>query len=122
MEPLKVLVIDDDPSTCSLLQTILEMENYQTAVASKIENRNIIALLNQERPDILILDLHLGSEETLKYLAAIRRQPDWQALAILMISAADYAKECLAAGADAFVLKPFGWQEITTATNQLVHK
>lgn len=122
MKSLKVLIVDDDPSTCSLLQTILEMEHYQIASANEIDNGDIIALLNKEQPDILTLDINLAGEQTLKYLATIRHHPDWQHLDILMISAADQAEACLEAGANGFVVKPFGWQEITTAIKQMTNK
>ena len=119
MESLKVLVIDDDATTCSLLETVLQMENYQTASTNKIENGDIIAVLNNERPDMLILDFHLGSIETLEYVTAIRADTNWQRLPILMASAIDRSQECLKAGANEFILKPFNWQEMIRSINKL---
>jgi DNA-binding response OmpR family regulator len=119
MESLKVLVIDDDETTCNLLETVLQMENYRTASASKIENGDIIALLNNEKPDILILDFHLGSIETIGYVNAIRANADWQHLPIMMTSAIDRHQECLAAGGNVFMLKPFDWQEMITSIKKM---
>ena len=110
MENLKVLVIDDDPMTCSLLETILQMENYQTVSANSIEN--ILSLLDQEKPHILILDFHLGTKETLEQVPIIRADADWRHLPILMTSAIDLRQDCLEAGANGFILKPFNWQEM----------
>ena len=118
MKPFKVLIIDDDPSTCSLIQTILEMEDYQTASINQIE-AGIIPLLDKEQPHILILDFHLRDQETLNYIETIRQHPDWQNLAILTISAIDRAEESLKAGANDFLLKPFDFQDIITAVNQM---
>ena len=120
MKSLKVLVVDNDPSTCALLQTIFEMENYQTASVNEIEHKDVIALLEREQPDLLILDFHLGGLKTLNCLNSIRNHPDWQAIPILMISAEDRSQECLEAGADDFVLKPFNWQTIIAATKDLL--
>jgi len=50
MENLKILIIDDDPTTCTLLKTTLEMEGYQTASVHNIENEDIIVLLNNQKP------------------------------------------------------------------------
>ncbi len=119
MESLKVLVIDDDATTCSLLETVLQMENYQTASANKIENGDIMAILNNEKPDMLILDFHLGVIETLEYTTVIRTNANWQHLPILMTSAIDRRQECLKAGANEFILKPFNWQEMTQIINKL---
>ncbi len=119
MKNLKILVIDDDATTCSLLETVLQMENYQTASTNKIEKGDIIALLNNEKPHMLILDFHLGSTETLESVTTIRANADWQNLPILMTSAIDRGQECLKAGANEFILKPFDWQEITKSVNQM---
>jgi DNA-binding response OmpR family regulator len=119
METLKVLVIDDDATTCSLLETILQMENYQTASANSIEGGDIGLLLNKENPHILILDFHLGSKETLEFVTAIRATTEWQHLPILMTSAIDRRQHCLQAGANGFILKPFDWQMMMKAVNTI---
>jgi len=72
MDNLKILVVDDDKTTCTLLETVLKMENYQTASANQSENEDIVALLNNERPDILILDYHLDDQETVDFVPTIR--------------------------------------------------
>lgn len=122
MKNLKVLVIDDDRTTCTLLETVLKMEGYQTGSARGIDNEDIISLLEKEKPDLVIMDFHLGSIDTLDYMAAIRANISWQHLPILMTSAIDHYKECTAAGADKFILKPFEWQTITNWANQMAHK
>jgi DNA-binding response OmpR family regulator len=116
---LKVLVIDDDPTTCHLLEMILQMEDHQTASANSLMSEDILPLLNREKPDLLILDFHLGSQETLKHIATIRNSVEWRQLPILMTSAIDRRKECLAAGASDFILKPFNWQEIIESVNKI---
>ena len=115
----KVLVVDDDATTCSLLETVLQMEEFPTSSINKVENDDIIAALDKEKPGILILDYHLGSIETLAFITSIRASNDWQSLPILMTSAIDRRQECLKAGANKFMLKPFDWQEVTNQVNQL---
>ena len=119
MKKLKVLVIDDDATTCNLLETILQMEDYQTASVSNITGLDIISLLDQQAPHILILDLHLGSKETLDYITTIHATVAWQQLPILMTSAINRHQECLDAGATGFILKPFNWQELIKAINKI---
>ena len=117
MEKGKILIIDDDPMTCSLLETILQMENYQTASATGFGD--ILALLDKEQPGILILDFHLGAQETLGQVPLIRANAVWQHLAIVMTSAIDRRQDCLEAGADEFILKPFNWQEMIKIVNKI---
>jgi DNA-binding response OmpR family regulator len=117
MEKEKVLIIDDDPMTCNLLETILQMENYQTASATGFGD--ILTLLDKEQPGILILDFHLGKQETLEQVPLIRTNGVWQHLSIVMTSAIDRRQDCLEAGADEFILKPFNWQEMIKIVNKI---
>ena len=119
MKTLKVLVIDDDPMTCNLVETILQMEDYETASANVIGNEGIISLLEDEKPHIIILDYHLGPQETLEFVVDIRSNETWQRLPILMTSAIDRRKNSLEAGANDFLLKPFNWQEMTERINNM---
>jgi DNA-binding response OmpR family regulator len=119
MNKLKILVIDDDITTCNLLKTVLQMENYEAVASSSIKDGDILWLLNKEQPEILILDFHLGAEDALEYLSVIRVDADWKSLPILVTSAIDRRRDCLAAGANDFVLKPFNWEEITGIVNKL---
>lgn len=120
MESRKVLIVDDDVTVCGLLETVLKLEGYRTASASEIEDDDIIALLNSEKPHLLILDFHLGpTKETLGFVTAVRGNPDWEHLPILMTSAIDRRQECVEAGVDHFLLKPFDWQEMTKSVNRI---
>ena len=119
MEHLKILIVDDDPTTCTLLETTLEMEGYQASSAHSIENDDVLFLLNNEKPDILFLDFHLGSGDALQYMIAIRNDVAWQHLPVLMTSAIDRSQECLAAGANSFILKPFDWDGITNTIDEV---
>ena len=118
MDSLKILIIEDDPTTCALLKTSLELEGYRISFVYNVENHGVLALLNQEKPDILLLDFYLSSQETLPYLASIRDDADWQNLPVLMASAIDHEQECLAAGATDFMLKPFNWDDLIDKVKQ----
>jgi len=119
MEDLKVLVIDDDPMTCNLLETILQMEKYQTVSANHVTNDDIVSLLDKEKPHLVIMDFYLGAKETLEYMVTVRASETWQGLPILMTSAIDRSKDCLKAGANDFIVKPFDWQEVTRRVNNI---
>ena len=87
MENLKVLVIDDDPTTCNLLETVLQMEEYQTTAVNSIGNGDIFSLLKEEKPQLLILDFHLDGEDALKYVSNIRANSAWALTAVPIILA-----------------------------------
>lgn len=105
--------------TCNLVETILQMEKYKTASAHSIGDEGIVPLLESEKPDIIILDFHLGAQETLQFVVEIRADENWEKLPILMTSAIDRSKSSLEAGANDFLLKPFNWQEMTELINKM---
>lgn len=72
MDKPKIIIIDDDPTICNLLETILRMEDYETVSAVDISADTIIPLLEREQPQLLILDLHLQAKETLAFVPIIR--------------------------------------------------
>ena len=119
MDTLKILIIDDSSGTRDLLTTILEMEDFQVAGVGQVEQGDIIATLAQLQPDFLILDYHLKGEETAQYVKTIRDTPAWQNIGILMISAIDREKECLHAGANGFIIKPFDWQDLLSTIRKI---
>ena len=115
----KLLVIDDDPMTCRLIEMVLQMEDYRTTSVNYIGEEGIIAILNDKEPDMVILDIHLGSKETLEELRAIRTSRNWRKLPILMTSAIDRRQASLQAGANDFILKPFDWQVLLERVNKM---
>lgn len=114
------MVIDDDAMTCNLIETVLKMEGYQTASINRIESNNILLLLEKEHPDLILLDVHLGSQETIQFVQGIRASKKWSLLPIIMTSAIDYRQTCLAAGATDFFVKPFKWDDITNRINSIL--
>ena len=102
----KVLLADDDYTMVSLLKTLLNMEGYQVATlldkpGDILENIRVI------KPDILLLDVYLGDRNGLDLVHQIRQTPDLKNIRIVMVSGIDKTEECLAAGADKFLLKPY---------------
>jgi len=108
---LKVLLADDDFTMVSLLETLLNMEGYQVATLMD-KTGDILDNIRHEKPDILLLDIFLGDRNGLDILRQIRATLDMKDLKIVMVSGVDKAEECLAAGANAFLLKPYMPEEL----------
>jgi DNA-binding response OmpR family regulator len=116
----KILVVDDDPMTCHLLETFLQMENFQTSSATSIQDGGLIPILEEEQPDVLVLDVHLVSYETLGEVKRVRATERWRTLPIIMTSAINHSRRCREAGANDFILKPFDWQDVTHRINTIL--
>lgn len=102
----KVLLADDDFTMVALLKTLLGMEGYQ--VATLLDKKgNIMENIRREKPDVLLIDIFLGTRNGMDLVRQIRETPDMKDLKIVMVSGIDKTEECLAAGANAFLLKPY---------------
>jgi len=102
----KVLLADDDFTMVSLLKTLLGMEGY-TVTTLWDKKGNILDNIRKEKPDVLIIDIYLGDHNGMDIVRQIRKTPDLSALNIIMASGIDKTEECLAAGANDFLLKPY---------------
>jgi CheY-like chemotaxis protein len=102
----KVLLADDDYTMVSLLKTLLGMEGYQvTTLLDK--TGDILDNVRNEAPDILLIDVFLGDRNGLDLVRDIRATDGIKDIRIVMVSGIDKTEECLAAGANVFLLKPY---------------
>jgi CheY-like chemotaxis protein len=101
----KILLAEDDRTMISLLTTLLKMEGHQVTVLDT--QADISSIVAQEKPDILLMDIHLGGQNGMDIVETIRKDPANTRLKIVMTSGLDMRDQCLQRGADHFLLKPF---------------
>lgn len=101
----KIMLAEDDPTMLSLLKTLLRMEGFETVTLS--EHENVLDAIYRDRPDLVLLDVHLVQGNGVDLLREIRSDVSLQGLYIIMQSGMNLEAECTAAGADAFLLKPY---------------
>jgi two-component system KDP operon response regulator KdpE len=108
--PLKVLVVDDEPPIRKLLRTGLGTQGYQTLDAP---NAKAALDLMSDKPDLVILDLGLPDMQGLDLLRQIRARREDVPIVVLSSRGDETAKvEALDLGADDYVTKPFGMEEL----------
>jgi two-component system phosphate regulon response regulator PhoB len=103
----RILIIDDDPSGTQLLITLVGFEGHE---GLKPENwRDLLEDVDRLRPDLVIVDVHLRTQDGILLLRKLRENPDpdLASIPVLMMSAENYRKRCMAAGANDFIEKPF---------------
>ncbi len=108
---VKVLLADDDFTMVSLLKTMLGMEGYQVSTLLD-KTGDILDNIRSEKPDVLLIDIFLGDRNGMDVVRQIRETPDLKGLKVVMVSGIDKSDECLEAGANAFLLKPYMPQEL----------
>jgi CheY-like chemotaxis protein len=101
----KVLLLEDDRDMNMLLRTLLEIEGYQ--VLPYQADQPALPQVESLLPDLLLLDVHLGGQDGLQILREIRQKPALRDVRIVMTSGINLTEECLHAGANAFIVKPY---------------
>lgn len=107
---LKVLVIDDEPPIRKLLRMGLITQGYEILEAPN--GKTALDLLPQD-PDLIILDLGLPDMQGLDLLRVVRAENENVAVVVLSSRGDETGKvEALDGGADDYVTKPFGMNEL----------
>lgn len=116
---IDVLVLEDDPDLCLLMQTMLKFSGLET---DRIENPALLnAKLLQVNPKLLLMDMLLSGSDGRDICRKLKGDEAYQDLQIMMVSAHPDADEtCRAAGADDFLGKPFDMEEFLKKVNNLV--
>ena len=106
----RVLVVDDEPQIVRGLRVVLRGAGYEVESAqTKSQALDVVAV---RPPDAMVLDLVLPDGSGVEVCAEVRR---WSALPIIVLSALGDEREkvkALDAGADDYVTKPFGTDEL----------
>lgn len=115
-----ILVVDDDDIFTGLLKTVFEMEGYRAVIVACPDD--VVPTARRERPALVVMDVHTGSGDTLRVLRKLRADEVLKAVPVVMTSGMDHKAESLAAGANAFILKPFRPSELLKAVAGLVDR
>jgi response regulator RpfG family c-di-GMP phosphodiesterase len=117
----RVLVIDDDRLLCELIRTTFELEGFEVESAYDVIEAE--RLLAGSRPDAILLDIGLPGIDGIFYLERLRETPQTSTIPILAISGSDEAgRAARAAGAEAFLRKPFSPLELLALVRPLLEQ
>lgn len=116
----RILVVDDDPKIRALLRRSLEGESYNVSEASDMSET--LTEITARPPDLITLDLQLGTDDGFEVARAIRRVSD---VPIVMITAkADLIDRIvgLEIGADDYIPKPFHVREVIARVKSVLRR
>jgi DNA-binding NarL/FixJ family response regulator len=106
MSPLRVLLVDDHAIVRAGLRALLQDIEGVEIVAEAADGLTAVALAQQHRPDLVIMDIAMRDLNGLEATALIRRErPDIRVLILSMHNSKEYVLEALSAGACAYLLK-----------------
>jgi len=103
----KIAILEDDLTMSSLLKTLFTLEGYQVVVLHPEDGNLILHQVDDEKPSVLLFDVHLKYFNSIEITRKIRQSESGKNMLIVMVSGMDLRKDCLAAGANLFLLKPY---------------
>ena len=109
----KILVIDDEPNIVQTLQDRLEMNEY--TVFTACNGRDGLDKIEQNKPDVVLLDVIMPIMDGLEMLEMMRKQPENQSISVIMLTARSQTQDIAranACGIDDYIVKPFDLSEL----------
>ncbi|MGW7332789.1 response regulator [Streptomyces sp. NPDC054840] len=116
----RVLVVEDEPQIVRALVINLKARRYEVDAAA--DGASALELAAARRPDVVVLDLGLPDMDGVEVIKGLR---GWTRVPILVLSArhsSDEKVEALDAGADDYVTKPFGMDELLARLRAAVRR
>jgi two-component system OmpR family response regulator len=119
--PVRVLVVDDEPSLAELLSNVLRYEGWETQTAA--DGASAVRAAREFQPDAVVLDIMLPDFDGLEVLRRLRAiQPH---VCVLFLTARDAVEDRVAgitAGGDDYVTKPFSLEEVLARLRGLLRR
>jgi len=110
MSDTTILIVDDEPQIRRVMRTTLTSHGYSVVEAASGEEA--LEKLRAERPDLIILDVNMPGISGLETCAEIRTSSDVPIIMLTIRNSERDKVQALDAGADDYVVKPFGVQEL----------
>ncbi|MBW4444751.1 MAG: response regulator [Plectolyngbya sp. WJT66-NPBG17] len=126
LQGVKILVVDDDPDSCELLEMVLQV--YEEAeVRVFLCVNDALADFSQFQPQVLISDIAMPHEDGTTLIRAVRSLPVEQGGKIPAIALSAMAREedrqiALEAGFDRYLVKPMIFEELLSTLRDLLEE
>jgi len=102
----KIIICDDEQEILDITQMILEDEGFE--VIPVIDSTRVEQIIQEEKPDLLLIDLWMPGLSGNQVVAALRLNAHIQDIPVIVISASRDGKQiAFASGADDFLEKPY---------------
>lgn len=105
-----ILTVDDDEEMLRMLTRILELEGYDVAIAA--DGRAAVTMLEEHKPDLIILDIMMPEMDGFQVLDIIRQRSNVPVIMLTAKCEVTTLRDALVLGADDYMRKPFRTREL----------
>jgi signal transduction histidine kinase len=119
--PATILIVDDEPKNCKLLEALLQPEGYLTVCADS--GAQALVLVARQAPDLILLDVMMPEMDGYQVAALLKADPVSSNIPIIMVTALDDRDARIAglkAGAEDFLSKPVDRAELWLRVRNLL--
>ena len=120
MDQSTILVIDDDPVALALTERFLHRGDFNIILSDS--GKQGVLLADQERPDIILLDLMMPGVDGWTALSILKDNPNTKNIPVILLSMLDEKNLGLEMGAVNYLRKPVDWDQLSQAMTQLTPK
>ncbi|MFQ5894567.1 MAG: response regulator [Nitrospinota bacterium] len=114
----RILVADDEPDVCALLEEFLKARGYEVTLA--YDGEEALAKVREQPPDLLLLDMRMPKRDGVGVMKELRTiAPDLPVVLVTGIGDMELTREALRLGATGYVPKPinFDYLEMSIGLN-----
>ena len=111
-----VLIIEDEEDAAELFSEMMRVSGFRVLTTSK--SKPAISMMNEDKPDLVLLDIMMPEVSGLDILRQMRRDPNLSKIPVIVLTAKSMPadiKNGMEAGASTYLTKPVGFQELRDA-------
>ena len=119
----KIIVVDDDKTSTTLFEQVLLMNKYEVITLN--ESSRTLEIVENEKPDLIILDLMMPEPDGFKVCRMLRAQPQFRLTPIIIVTALndlDSKLVAIGAGATDYLVKPFHIDQLYSMIEKQLQK
>jgi CheY-like chemotaxis protein len=116
-----IMVVDDNPDIITIVKTILEGRGYTVFSASS--GPELLSMLPNHKPDLIILDIMMPEMDGLEVLTRLKGKPETATTPVILLTAKVQYEDVLGGyklGADYYITKPFTSTQLVNGINLLL--
>ena len=118
--PKKILAVDDEKHIVRLVQVNLERQGYEVVTAS--DGKEALEMVEQENPDLVVLDVMMPYMDGFEVLQNLRRNPSTREIPVIMLTAKAQDADVFRgwqSGVDCYLTKPFNPMELISFVKRI---
>ncbi len=116
-----IMVVDDNPDIVTIVKTILEGKGFDVLSASS--GQELLNLLQNKKPDLIILDIMMPEMDGLEVLSRLKGVAETATIPVILLTAKVQYEDVLGGyklGADYYITKPFTSTQLVNGINLLL--